>query len=205
MSSIHIYKGNSGKLNGLVYVTYTGGFFTGLKLEMKQAITTAQFTYLMAMLPYIESDLQPAYGSMLMTRVEDDSMSKYEKIAMFCEFYKYHRKVNYKAQKEDGGRIGNFKISGELLEVYFKSTEFIFHNKWSIPNLCKYYNELIAEAGKINKPALKITFPNGYSSGFEAECSPYEKFMYHKHLRALGWTSERDKSQVNWYPPQTNG
>lgn len=182
------------------------GFFYQVSLDLINGFSANKFDFLMRNIPYNECDLikfNLNSDSVILKRLDAPNvMLADEKIKLFCEFYKHYRKVQYKATAIDGNKLRSFTITGELLDCYFRSTSFIFHNKWSVSNFCKYYNELCSESAGINKPAIRVVFPDGYSQAFESECTPYERYTYHQYLFNKGWRREKFEGKLIWNLPK---
>lgn len=118
------------------------------------------------------------------------------KIALFCRQYETHTTVKYKVSPADSGKIKLIKVTDALLTAYFTSQNFLFKNKYSIANLVKYYNELLAEIATAGKPK----HPNHYDKAYQAKLPVTEVAAYWAHLRSLGLQPKKDKvgNTIDW-------
>lgn len=118
------------------------------------------------------------------------------KIALFCRMYEKYTTVKYKVSPADSGKIKLLNVDDALLKHYFTSQNFLFKNKYSIANLCKYYNELLAEIATQGKSQ----YPNHYDKAYEAKLPLSQISGYWLHLRSLGLKPKKDRlgNTVDW-------
>lgn len=105
-----------------------------------------------------------------------------EKIALFCRFYEKHVNVKYKVSPFDAGKMKHTQLNEQFLQHYFATPMFQIKNKYSVSNLVRYYNELLAEIAHKGKPQL----PNSWSQDFVSRLNGTELSAYYAHLRRLG-------------------
>lgn len=162
-------------MDGQIIATFANGFLCDLSLELATPITEYQYMCLFTtVLPYQEKDIKGQWA-----KIEEAPINV--KIAAFCEAYMlYNKGLKYKVGAGEPGKLTNLLVTKQLLTTYFTSKNFVFKNKWSISNFCKYYNELRAEA----RGAYE--FPNYWDEKFAATLTAPKYLLYVKHLRSLG-------------------
>lgn len=180
MITVNRYELSSPKIKEEIFVEYTNGDLSAVLMPIKHPLTELAFSTLLGNLPRYEKDINNlAEISLTITKELPSNV----KIAMFCEKYmEYHDKQKYKATAAEGKVIKGFKVTLELLDHYFTTTNFLFFGKHSIFNFTRYYNELLVDFN--NKGKKK--HPNGYSKEY-AEKLPMDQLPdYWRHLTSLG-------------------
>lgn len=184
---INRYELSSPKLQEEIFIEYVNGSLSSVLLPIKHPLKAISFTALFETLPQEEKHL-PILATINLTVTKE--IPKNIKIAMWCEKYMlYHDNEKYKVTQAEGKRIGDFKLTAELLDHYFTSSNFLFIGKHSIFNFTKYYNELVADFN--NKGKKK--HPNHYSREYANKLHPSELPNYWKHLRSLGLVEQKDR------------
>lgn len=113
-----------------------------------------------------------------------------EKIAMFCAAYKKHLSISYRRNYGDPKLISQIEVTPELLDQYFKNTEWWGKQPKHIRNLVKNYNALLQLKTKPKEKA--ITFPDEWDKQYESKLKTVQLQHYWKHLRSLGFKPEKD-------------
>lgn len=207
------YTLKSHRLKGYIEITFLNGVLKQIKFDLNETFTSVQWEAFKHNLGYNETMVQhfASIGfevSKATTQVKEISLLDLAgsgdvpiigtnlKIALFCRLYEKHTTVKYKVSPADSGKIKLIKIEDALLTAYFTSQNFLFKNKYSIANLTKYYNELLAEIATAGKPK----HPNSYSKAYEAKLPVSEISGYWIHLRSLGLQPKKDRvgNTIDW-------
>lgn len=170
----------SDKIRGTITAEYLNGTLTCIELELHEHLLAEQVdTLFNKLLAYKESDL--IKGRWQLIEVAPTN----KKIALFCEQYAFYNKgVKYRVRPKEAGMIANVEVTQESCNCYFRSKNFLFHNKHSIANYVKYYNELRAEMAGAHR------FPNYYSKDFAGTISDKEYMDYIKYLKSIGYVTK---------------
>lgn len=189
------YKLTSDKLDGHLKVVYDKGLLKAFQIEVKNELTPKQYGVFLSTLSFSETRVRDfeAIGLRVMLEAGDRTNSK---ISIFCRLYERYIGVKYKVSRADAGKMKHIKVDEPMLVHYFQSTNFLFSGKWSISNLVKYYNELLAEIARQGKPQ----YPSGWDAAFAAKLQGTELSAYWGHLRELGLKPVRDRqgNVVDW-------
>lgn len=189
------YKLTSDKLDGHLLVSYENGILKAFQIEVKTKLSLKQLGVFLSTLNYYEARVRDfeTIGLQVMLEAGDRTNNK---IAVFCRLYERYVGVKYKVSRADAGKMKHIKVDEAMLVHYFQSTNFLFAGKWSISNLVKYYNELLADIARQGKPQ----YPNGWDAGFAAKLQGPELSAYWKHLRQLGLKPVKDRqgNVVDW-------
>lgn len=196
--STYLLKSN--KLKGYIQITYLNGFLKQIKFDLNEPMKAHKFIFFKDFLPQQEADI--ARFEKLGFELTKESTPTPEgngtniKIALFCRMYEKYTTVKYKVSPADSGKIKLLNVDDALLKHYFTSQNFLFKNKYSIANLSKYYNELLAEIAT----AGKSQYPNHYDKAYEAKLPLSQISGYWLHLRSLGLEPKKDRlgNTVNW-------
>lgn len=194
---MNTYILESDKLKGsTIEVGYLNGCLKLFKMDLNQVLTPAQLGAISDRLRLAnnEHELMAAFNEIGLKPTL--SLKTNEKVALFCRLYEMYAEVKYKVSPADSGKIKHIKIDQELLLHYFTSDNFLFKGKYSIGNLVKYYNELLAEMAKGNKGK----YPNYWKEDFENKLTNTERNEYWAHLRSLGLEAKKDKmgKTIEW-------
>ncbi len=206
------YTITSHKLKGYIEFSYLNGILKQIKFSLKENFSPLQWdafkhniTYNETMVQHFEklgfevkksttpsATLPLGEGRVGTGELEGTNI----KIALFCRLYEKHTTVKYKVSPADSGKIKLIKIDDALLTAYFTSPNFLFKNKYSIANLVKYYNELLAEIAT----AGKAKHPNHYDKAYQAKLPVSEVASYWAHLRSLGLQPKKDRvgNTLDW-------
>lgn len=184
-----------------IEVGYLNGCLKLFKMELNQVLTAVQLNAISERLKLAnnEHEFIAAFTEIGLTPVL--SLKTNEKIALFCKLYEVYVGVKYKVSPADSGKIKHIKLDQELLLHYFTSDNFLFKDKYSISNLVKYYNELLAEISK----GKKGKYINYWDEGFEAKLTPNELKEYWAHLRSLGLEARKEQrtgKTIDWVKKQ---
>lgn len=188
------YRLTTDKLEGHIQVTYFNGLLNIIEISFNKPMSEFQFDALVRLMPYrLDLDKFRMLG-LHVEQVTEEPANK--KIALFCSLYEKYVGIKYKASRQDGGKIKGIKVDEQILTHYFQSHSWIFHKKWSISNLVRYYNELMQEIATKDKPL----HPNSWSQDYAAKLSPSELSDYWRHLRGLGLKPKTDRhgNTVDW-------
>jgi len=127
-----------------------------------------------------------------------------DKIALFCRKYEQYVKIKYKVSASDSGKIKLISITEIILDHYFTTDNFTFKNKYSIANITKYYNELIADISSDKISTGSITHPNSYNTSHVKKLTGAQLSAYYQHLISLGLVSKKDRfgNVIDFVKPQ---
>lgn len=186
---INNYELSSSSLPEEMFLQYPDGFLTAVLLPAKYPLSAEKFAKLTMALPDIrlEENLH-AIKSIGLTATSE--VPKHKKIGMFCEKYmEYYEGIKYVANGIDGKQIEKVKVTYEILDTYFKSTDFLIKGKHSVQNFVKNYNLVLREHKGVNKGK----FPNYYDPELTKKLSLMELPAYWAHLRSLGLEQKKDR------------
>lgn len=191
-----LYKLTSDKINGQLLVTFENGWLRQFEVDVKELLTPHQYEVVMALLPIRESEIHQLRKVNLTIEKVDQPQRVNDKIGLFCRLYEKYVGVKYKVSAADSGKMKLLKVDNDLLTHYFESDNFLFKDKYSIGNLAKYFNELLAEHS--NKG--KMRFPNRWDSTFAMKLNGGEISEYWRHLSSLGLKPKKDRfgNTVDW-------
>jgi len=179
--TVTTYKVTS-RFPGQAYAMYENGFLTMLISEFEHPEVREGF--IGEDFPLREFDL---VHSEVFTANELKPKTVSDKIALFTMLYKRHKGITYRSTKQDRANIVNVSVTEQLLNTYFKATQYPLAGVKSITDYIKHYNEVrdLAQNGVM----VKNEFPNVYDREWEKRISdnPSKLQRYWQHLRALGW------------------
>lgn len=176
---------------GSASVLYEDDVFKSLITEFKPALTDKELNWTLSHIPSTELALNDWLVVAAKGKVQLEHISLFapdQVIALFCRLYEDKTGRKYKATGPDAGKIKELcKQAAKwqpLLECYFKSSNFLFKNKYSIANLTKYWNELDVEAFGIRQGK---DFPLPYDQDYFASLNMMDQREYHKYLHKAGY------------------
>lgn len=189
------YKLTSDKLDGHLEVAYEDGLLKGFSVDVKPPLNAKQYGVFLGTLNPLEERVKD-FEDVGLTVVPVAIDKTNDKIALFCRLYERFVGVKYKVSRADAGKMKLIKVDEPMLRHYFGSSNFLFRGKYSIANLVKYYNELLAEIANYGKP----DFPNGWDANFASKLQGPELTAYWAHLRGLGLQPRktREGNVVDW-------
>ncbi|PHN00658.1 hypothetical protein [Flavilitoribacter nigricans] len=155
-----------------------------------------------APIPLLEKDIPTkvkAYDGMVTIEPIKGS-STGEKIAMFCAAYQKYTGVKYRKGYGDPKLIAGIDITPELLDLYFKNTEWWGKQPKHIRNLVKNYNALLQLQAQPTKKAKAIEFPDEWDKSYESKLKGAQLSAYWKHLRERGLKPQKDAmgNTIKW-------
>ncbi len=207
--TIHEYKFVSPKFKGEIVLTYHKKYLFSVVFKLQEPLSAKQMEFLCKELPFVYFELEDRIilGGIPLERITPEATTPaMEKVKMFQEHYFQHIKIEYKKQAKDHLLISKKDVTPKLLTTYFTSSNVLFNKHHSIPNFCKFYQELCAEAAGAYQQ--KLTYPDYYSKKFESSLPVQELPHYWKHLRGLGLVPKKTQTgqTVDWIPEiTTNG
>lgn len=187
------YELTSKKIKGDFTITFKDGYLNGVKIEFKDCLNPEQHELLFGRIPFAENDLQKLSDlGFTITHLT----GTHDKITMFCRLYLEHVGVKYNVSGADAGKMKQIKVTQAILLHYFTSTNFIFKGKYSINNLRKYWNELLAEMAATDKPR----HPDHYSAEYVKKIDQAQWPSYWAYLRSLGLQPKKDRTgnTIDW-------
>lgn len=198
MAVLKTYKVTHEKFEGYLLVTYQDTRFKSCLNEIKTPINREIWENFRNNLPYTEKllgNIVPL-GFEVIEKEYDNSDLKgkvgYERVKLFCELYKEVTNRQYKVLVGEGKKIKEIPVTEKHILYYLKSTNFLWNNKWSISNICRYWNELLTEIATGN-PAM--VWPKYYSAEYERNLLPAQVGYYHQSLIKRGLIPIRDNHQ----------
>ncbi len=191
----------SEKEKGTNEIAYLNGVLNLFKLELKETLNDKQLELIIDRLGLAnnENDLLAAFKDIGLKPVKQ--MAGNEKVALWCRLYEVYVGTKYKASRADGGKLKGIYIDEQILFHYFTSQNFLLKNRYSISNLVKYYNELIAEIKNLNRSK----HPDQYDPAYEGRLEPKALADYWAHLRSKGFEPKKDRTgrTIDWIRKQT--
>ncbi|MES2651282.1 MAG: hypothetical protein V4663_06050 [Bacteroidota bacterium] len=186
----------SEKVNGSIEIGYENGYLNLFKLDLNAPLNEKQLEAISDRLGLanLEIDLISAFSDIGLKASK--VMATNEKIAMWCRLYEVYVGTKYIVSPADSGKIKNLKLDEAILFYYFTSQNFLFKSKYSISNLTKYYNELIAEIANTGKGK----HPDQWSLEYENKLDQQGRSEYWAHLRSKGLIAKKDRlgRTIDW-------
>lgn len=176
------YKITLHSIKGQAYALYEKGMLSYFinELDNDQAVR--------ALFPTIALS-EVAFKSLTGIKIQElKPKSSSDKIALFIFTWKQHKGTTYRPTKEEKANITNVTVTQELLNTYFKATQYPLAGLKSISDYIRHYNE-VRDLARNGTPTKKETFPDVYDRDFEKMIgdNPEKLTRYRAHLRALGW------------------
>lgn len=142
---------------------------------------------LFASVPTNEAQIKTLTGIKLQ---ELKPKSASDKLAMFSFQYKQLKGITYTPTREERANIAHVTINEQLLNTYFKCTQYPMQGLKSITDYIRHYNAVRDLA--TNGAPVKAEFPAVYDRDYEKHISENTEKLtrYWQHLRALGWKKE---------------
>lgn len=143
---------------------------------------------------------------MVVEIVPDKQQTGYDRVALFCKWYKHYKGLPYKATGIDGKRLKEFgsNLTEPLLKFYLDDTNmpdtpttWLFKGKQSIANLLRYWNEVHA--------AMAAPAPSRHPNHWSRE--HYNKLdgpgitEYFRHLKSLGLEVVKHRNEIVDFRP----
>lgn len=132
--------------------------------------------------PQIDLD-RPFMNSILFERLPNKAN---EKIALFCKYYEQYTSIKYKISPREIGMIKNVEVTDDLLDKFFRSTEF-----WAKVKSVAYYVKNINEIRRITATHNQDGFPNFWDEKYASKLDPPTYMKYCGHLNSLGWKARK--------------
>jgi hypothetical protein len=181
----------SEKFEGFLIMTYQDGLFKSCINEIKTPIKREVWDSFRINMPFREELLKGLQHHGLkvcekeydLSSMEEQEKPGYERVKLFCQIFEEMKGRKYKVYAGEGKKIQLVPVTEAIIRYYFRSTNFLWHTKWSISNLVKFWNELQTEMAE-GKPAMR--FPDYYSPEYVAQLLPAQVPYYHQHLIKKG-------------------
>jgi hypothetical protein len=162
--------------------------------------------------PFTDERIDELRSSGFTVELVQPELKTNEAIALFCRLYERHKGVKYTVTKKDAGMVAKLKVTEPVLLYYFdeesmpeNSTTWLWRGKQSVPNLCRYYNEVRASMVAPAAPT-GAKHPNQWSPEYFKKLDGAGITSYMQHLKSLGLVPKRgrDGSILEFVPHGTD-
>ena len=181
--SVKIYKITGKLFKGAFYLRFEKGYLTGVEYIFNESLTGDVWRSIHELMPQHENELKEFCERRILVASQVKAKTLQDKIVLFNHFYKHYRGVAYVGKTVEKANLKNVPVTPDLLKVFFESplSNFTMANYINRINITK---DFARNGMKGNK------HPNYYDRDYEKTLGQTELNEYHKHLRALGWTSK---------------